>query len=861
MRLPRELHRLLFLIIPLVCGCGSEPASNSGPSADSQPDSPQQVAASERADVSQAGTASLSVAIAPKPPAKPSPEQIAKWDVPAYVPLQLLACNDGFDDPAVQCLAVSPDGKQFALGGSKLTLWNTQDAQPTVDLLTKYKPDEVERPIRAAAISADGKWLVAGDEKGTVRIWTLSDQKEVVAIPAHKGYITELALSPNSRLLATTSYSGDVHLWQLPEGKQLKSLKVDKQKIHHLAFLSDDRLAAAGSEAGIWNVETGAKETALTTKHLMSPALALSSDRRSLAFSDADATLQFWDVQSSKSTGSGWRGAGAQLISFSHDGKWIATYANNSEIRIWDTAAGRLVQVIDADGEQTSALEWLPNCNGLLISSESRLRIWGTADAAAAIGMKSMVLPTPATPVAGAQQAMSPAQMQRVIDIRSFPRLPGAVPKMNEFGFSTYVAPATQADAELYYRYALEKAGWTEAPPSPMTPGLIFDKDGCRLNVSFASAADYGTGTAGELQVSLQFEGNYDARWLPKLPVSDWKGTHESFSSCMYRTKTALTDAEATLLKQLHAAGWTAYTRLAASGSEDPRSRTLKLLQGGSVLTVSLQNPADSPNELAVQTNLNVSNQSLPLPPDAGWIEFDASTDLQCVVNTKMNLQDAIDFYDNRMAAEGWLRREAGRHTKDGKAWLPYVRGQQDLFLRLAELSGGGTRVVVGDAASSSWQLQPPAEKPVDKTSEPGLQAADFTLPAGAMAVKYDVDAKNIEFEVADTTPPKLGELFAKQMEALGWKRDGAGIVADDYTFITYEKNKAEIQLRSRPADKKATAMIGGDGMLWTKPLPTAPVRISYETWLRRNRYDATLDRLDAFVAEMHKIPVQSPNK
>ena len=32
-------------------------------------------------------------------------------------------------------------------------------------------------------------------------------------------------------------------------------------------------------------------------------------------------------------------------------------------------------------------------------------------------------------------------------------------------------------------------------------------------------------------------------------------------------------------------------------------------------------------------------------------------------------------------------------------------------------------------------------------------------------------------------------------------------------------------------------------------------MRISYETWLRRNRKDATLDLLDEFAAEMHKIP------
>ena len=36
---------------------------------------------------------------------------------------------------------------------------------------------------------------------------------------------------------------------------------------------------------------------------------------------------------------------------------------------------------------------------------------------------------------------------------------------------------------------------------------------------------------------------------------------------------------------------------------------------------------------------------------------------------------------------------------------------------------------------------------------------------------------------------------------------------------------------------------------------PSAPVRISYETWLHRGRKPATLELLDEFHAEMQKIP------
>jgi len=796
-----------------------------------------------------AGAVSPPAAAIPKAPPTPSAEQLAKWAVPDFEPLQLLACNDGFGGPAVLCMAISPDGKQYVLGGGRLTLWNTKDATLTADLLKDYKPDQVERPIRAVAISADGQWIAAGDENGKVRIWTLADQQEVVVIDAHQGRINKLAFSPDSKLLATTSYSGDVNLWELPDGKRLKSLKMSQREIRALVFVSNTHLASAADEANLWNVEVGAKEMTLTSERLLGPALGLSSDRRLLAFNDGDATVRFWDVHDAQQTGAPLRGAGAHLIALSSDGKWIAT-SSNSEIRIWDAASGSTTQVIDVNGAVTTALAWLPGTSAVVVASDhGRVRIWGVPAAAETLGIERIKLPA-SSPATTERRSLTSAHLKKVIDLRSFPRLPGAVPQFGGFAMTAYTTPASQAEAEVFYRYQLAKAGWTESPPTPVSPGLVFRKDGCQLNVSFYPAGAGGSGGEGALQVSLQFAGNYDVRWLPKYSA-DAQNVYESFSTASYRTKGELTDVETGLLKKFHEAGWTAYSRLAASSSEEPDSRTLTMLQGGSELTVSIGHPADAKDELMVQTSVRLSNISLPLPSDSGWIEYNASTDLQVVINTKMDLQQTADFFDQQLAADGWLVREKGRNFKDDKARLPYIRGQQDIYLRLEKLPAGGTRIVAGDAARSSWQLQKPVAEKQDK---PGIEAADFVLPAGAAAVKFDIDAKQINFEVPDTTATKLGEQFAKQMEAAGWKRDGAGIVGDDYTFITYKKEKGEIQLRARPVGKKATAMISGDGVLWSKPLPTAPVRISYETWLRRNRQPATLDHLDQFLTEMHKI-------
>jgi hypothetical protein len=180
------------------------------------------------------------------------------------------------------------------------------------------------------------------------------------------------------------------------------------------------------------------------------------------------------------------------------------------------------------------------------------------------------------------------------------------------------------------------------------------------------------------------------------------------------------------------------------------------------------------------------------------------------------------------------------------------------MTIGLAALPGGGTRIIVGGAAQTSRQLKPAV---AEKSDKPGIQAADYKLPANAADVKYDIDQKRIEFSVPGAKPPKLGEEFAAQMESLGWTRERFGSMSDAYTFITFTKDKAEVQLRARTAGNKASAMISGDGLRWDKALPTAPVRISYETWMARNGKNPSLAHLDEFAAQMRKIPASRKAK
>ena len=794
-------------------------------------------------------------------PKRATENQIAKWNLPDFDRLELLGCYDGFNDDFLKCMDVSADGTSFVVGGELLTVWRIGESEPHAELFDNAS-GEISRRILCTAISPDGQWVAAGDSKGTLRVWSLKEHRQVINKKAHDSRLSQIAFSTDSQQLATTSYSGVIRLWNPVNGKRLTSFKAGDQEVDQMVFLSPDSLACVGGQATIWNTETRKRTKRLAAK-VYAEALAVSPNGKWLAYGDRESSLNLWDVENAKRVGrlKGHHGP-IDLASFSHDGELVATYAHDSQIRIWDLERKQTLQVIDADGGRTVSLRWLPQGRLLLVASENgRIRIWGTPSDGESIGLKSIEPKIELASIDSGRSASS-EQFKEVMDIRSFPRLPGAIPLTDQFYMAHYSAKASIKEATLFYRYVLQRDGWEETTrPDETQLRLQFSKNGFVLDIGIEKGSMTGLllGGGGGLKVSLNFQGNYDARWLPQHQnIIKNNLLWERFGNVSYRTQGDLTDVEVFLLREFHKAGWTAYSILGSQQLEDPDSCTLYFLQGGSRLTVSVGNPAREPGRLSIQTTISVLNKTLPIPRDCGWVEFDSSTDLRFVGMTKMNLNEARTFYDQEMAREGWLSREAVRTEKDGKAWLPYHRGQQDMLIRLEAQPTGTTRILVGEV-KHSWQLK--QIKKIDSNLlENGIEAADFPVIDDAESIQFDVDQKKIEFDIVEARPSDVAQHFRNVLGKLGWKSRVGGVASDDYSLTSFEKGKAELDIRARKEDGSngSAVSVAGDGLLWSKRLPTAPQRVSYGAWLRRNRHNASLDLLDEYAEEMQKVSLSN---
>lgn len=800
-----------------------------------------------------------------KQPPTPTPEQIEDWSIPDFAQLELLTCHDGFGNSLLTCSAASSDGSHYVVGGERLTLFSTKESKPVADFMHDV-PRELAHYVGTVAISTDGNLVASGEKEGLVRVWNLETRQQVRSWQAYESRVSQIAFSPNAKSLATSSYSNEVTVWEVKSGKRANSFETVEWELDGLEFVTDDSFVASGGDVGIWDISTGKRKRRLGS-NVSGAALSYAPDQSLIIHGDGESALLLFDLQENRRGASKFRGHHGPIdhVQISHDGQLVATAAQDNTIRIWEYSSQRTVQVMESCA-RVVGLRWLPERLLVVVSENGRVRLWGNRKEAESLGV-AISFPQPERLArVGERDPTSSALFEQELEVRSFPRLPESTSIYEDFGSIRYRVHTPIEEAMMFYRYVFDQAGWQEVTPADETElRQMFAKGSHTAMTSFnkGSAMGFLPGVPGN-DVSLRYEGNYDLRWLQKHSDESELESYSSFDSATYRTADDITDVEVSLLKSMFEAGWTAYTRLNSSHSESPNRRSIDFIRGGIKLTISVGYGANG--ELFVQPSASITHRSLPIPADSGWIEYDwSASEPEMIANTKMSLEETVDFYDAQMQMEGWIAREHNRHIdQKDKAWLPFIRGGQDVVVRLMRLSdgkveNGGTRIIVGEPDRSSWQL---AEvEPIDsKILQDGIEAEDIQLPTDATDIDYNIDEKEIEFSVAGSSPKKLLTSYLEQFAEKGWQKEYVGISDDDYSHFSIKKGKAELSFRARRTETITELSISGKGLLWSKPLSATPKRVSYGLWLIRHRHPPSLNYLDEFWKEMRALPAPEPD-
>ena len=299
---------------------------------------------------------------------------IRLWDVAKGQP-----AGQFQDSSFVQSVAFSADGRTLAAGDLQgaVRLWDLATGTPIAPL-----PGH-ESVVRGVAFSPDGRTVASAGDDRTVRLWDAATGRQTLLLRGHEGAATAVAFAQDGKTLASASEDGTVRLWDAAGGKEAVVLRGHEGPVTAMAFAPDGKTLATGGDdrtIRLWDVEAR-KEAAVLHGHNGSvTAVAFAPNGKGLASGGRDSELRFWDLTTRQSVlaSKGWAALPVRSVAYSPDGTTLAAAGGgDSAIRLWDVAAARTTLILQGHDRPATGLSFSPDGRSLASASfDGTIRIW-----------------------------------------------------------------------------------------------------------------------------------------------------------------------------------------------------------------------------------------------------------------------------------------------------------------------------------------------------------------------------------------------------------------------------------------------------------------------------------------------------
>ena len=262
-------------------------------------------------------------------------------------------------------ITYSPDGKSIAVvTGDGVSILDADTLQVENTVKGGFSGDEV------LAVAADLSMMAVMSSPGT-QLWDLNGA-QLASLSDGEGS-TCAAFSPDDRVLATCTGT-TVKIWDTSTGANLRTLPGELGEYERVAFTPDGKtLITAGRAVEFWDTSTWKKRK--TSDATTFNSIAVSGDGKQVAVSNMGVTI------CSVATGLRQRTLGNEnlidVMSFSPDGRLIATGSWDHSATVFDIGANRLLKTIAVTTDSVDAVAFSPDGATLAIgSSDGTVRLF-----------------------------------------------------------------------------------------------------------------------------------------------------------------------------------------------------------------------------------------------------------------------------------------------------------------------------------------------------------------------------------------------------------------------------------------------------------------------------------------------------
>ncbi len=340
-------------------------------------------------------------------------DSLKVWDLGSGAEIRSMG-----DSGDINSVAFSPDGKYALSAGRGISLWdisagtkvrtwgqpnktdkqaNGQDSDPDGDKkltegLKKYFDEIIgsfgdEDKINSIAFSPDGKHALSGGADNTLKLWDISDGKEIRTFKGHSGAapfcdgVLSVAFSPDGKYALSGAWDSTVKLWDIRSGKEIRTLKGHTNRVATVAFSPDGKQVLSGgwdNALKIWDLNSGMEIRNYKGLSARVLSAVFSQDGNYLLSGSIDKTSKLWEINSGNEvrTFSG-HSADINSAAVSFDGKYILSGSDDNDLNLWDIGSGRKIQAFKGHSQKVNSVALSPDGNYALSGSEDKtLKLW-----------------------------------------------------------------------------------------------------------------------------------------------------------------------------------------------------------------------------------------------------------------------------------------------------------------------------------------------------------------------------------------------------------------------------------------------------------------------------------------------------
>jgi len=195
--------------------------------------------------------------------------------------------------------------------------------------------------VTSVNFSPDGSKLASASLDKTLKLWSSLDgwknvkEESPMSFNGHRDWVQDVSFSPTDSIIASASSDGTVRLWSL-DGREAHLPLKHGYGLRSVQFSPDGKtIVSAGIEGEIklWNL--GSQDFKILKGYSAGIFSTRFSRNGILASANLDGTVKLWSIAGKEISTLNGHTDEVRTISFSPDGKTIASAGNDKFVKIW----------------------------------------------------------------------------------------------------------------------------------------------------------------------------------------------------------------------------------------------------------------------------------------------------------------------------------------------------------------------------------------------------------------------------------------------------------------------------------------------------------------------------------------------